>query len=212
MSGAPPLEPLAPGNFDRAWNDPPLFSYSSSATSQAGATKLTKRIGFPASANVSIVGQDPTAPPSLHDAGAKPPSCCVPPPPSDSTIVRESSSASSAKVCLATDKLEELLLCLTKENFPPGKATELDKRLSNLVTAHRNNSLGNRVPGLIGDLVEALSNHNIPVALSCFATLSADHGGDSGNAQWMIALRHLVTKVEEQHAKEESKEAITAPL
>ena len=24
----PPLQPLAPGNFDRAWNDPPLFSYN----------------------------------------------------------------------------------------------------------------------------------------------------------------------------------------
>ena len=24
----PPIQPLAPGNFDRAWNDPPLFSYN----------------------------------------------------------------------------------------------------------------------------------------------------------------------------------------
>ena len=23
-----PIQPLAPGNFDRAWNDPPLFSYN----------------------------------------------------------------------------------------------------------------------------------------------------------------------------------------
>ena len=30
----PPAQPLAPGNFDRAWNDPPLFSYSTSATAQ----------------------------------------------------------------------------------------------------------------------------------------------------------------------------------
>ena len=33
-SGPPPAQPLAPGNFDRAWNDPPLFSYSTSSTAQ----------------------------------------------------------------------------------------------------------------------------------------------------------------------------------
>ena len=30
----PPAQPLAPGNYDRAWNDPPLFSYSTSAAAQ----------------------------------------------------------------------------------------------------------------------------------------------------------------------------------
>jgi hypothetical protein len=33
-----------PGNFDRAWNDPPLFSYKS--TSQ-GPNKLNKRVNHP---------------------------------------------------------------------------------------------------------------------------------------------------------------------
>ena len=46
---------LAPGNFDKAWNDPSLFSYSVSSTPQAvGSRLLTKRVGFSS---------------SLHDAG-----------------------------------------------------------------------------------------------------------------------------------------------
>ena len=65
-------QPLAPGNFDKAWNDPPLFSYSVSSTPQAGGSRLlTKRVGFPSS-HPPPPGQDPTAPPKLHDTGAKP--------------------------------------------------------------------------------------------------------------------------------------------
>jgi len=219
-----PMEILAPGNYDRAWNDPPLFSYSSSSTSQpGGGNRLTKRVGFPASNNLPTTGQDPTAPPSLSDAGAKPPPCIMPPPPCmlppppSSSIppsLPPSSShpmGSTEAPSLSSEQLEELLGKLTKEYFGEDKAAELDKRLSHLVTSHRNNTLGTRIPGLVGKLVESLRDGNIQDTQSSFTTLSADHGGESGNAQWMIALRHLVTKVQEKHCKEE-KEAITAPL
>ena len=42
--GAPPAQPLAPGNYDRAWNDPPLFSYSTSATAQPVTANRSYRL------------------------------------------------------------------------------------------------------------------------------------------------------------------------
>lgn len=44
-----------PGNYDRSWNDPPLFSYASgtqtSTESKKVVNKLNKRVGFPSSNN-----------------------------------------------------------------------------------------------------------------------------------------------------------------
>lgn len=212
---APPLQPLAPGNFDRAWNDPPLFSYSSSQGQPGAGSRLTKRVGFPAASTAPPLptGQDPTAPPSLHDAGAKPPPCLLPPPPS---ILPPATSlapplAPPPEASLSTEELSCLLGELTQQHFSLDKAAELQKRFATLLLAHGSGALGHRIPPLLAKLVTALSESNITVAESCFTTLSADHGGESGNAQWMVALRHLVTKVQEQH-KEGQEKAITAPL
>ena len=46
--------PPRPGNYERSWNDPPLFSYGSATQSleqarKQGANKLNKRVEFPSS-------------------------------------------------------------------------------------------------------------------------------------------------------------------
>ena len=50
-SGPPPTV-LRPGNYDRAWNDPPELS--SAAQSGTAIHKLNKRIGFPVSQSGSV--------------------------------------------------------------------------------------------------------------------------------------------------------------
>ena len=44
MDGGDQKEEPRPGNFDRAWNDPPLFSYKPAAQ---GPNKLNKRVMHP---------------------------------------------------------------------------------------------------------------------------------------------------------------------
>lgn len=49
-----------PGNYDRSWNDPPLFSYASGTQNSAdvkkqGANRLNKRVEFPSLSNNSNV-------------------------------------------------------------------------------------------------------------------------------------------------------------
>ena len=43
LSGkAVPSIPIAPGNFDRAWNDPPQFSYNDSTGHQKPGSRLNR--------------------------------------------------------------------------------------------------------------------------------------------------------------------------
>jgi hypothetical protein len=39
-----------PGNFDRAWNDPPLFSYKANGQPPTTGPKLNKRVMYPVTA------------------------------------------------------------------------------------------------------------------------------------------------------------------
>jgi len=114
---------------------------------------------------------------------------------------------------LNADDLEETLTRLTETHFDPVKAKEIGKRLDGLVAAYRTDTLGIRIPVLLARLLETLGDGDSTGAEASFTTLSADHGGEPGNAQWMVALRHLVSKVSEEKRKEKSEEkAVTAPL
>jgi len=223
----PPLQPLAPGNFDRAWNDPPLFSYNPGTAQPGAGNRLTRRVGFPSSTSSTPLpsGTDPTAPPSLHDAGAKPPPSMLPPPPplmnpSPSATAAATYSHSSNTVTpestesvLDANALEDKLARLTQNHFDSAKAKEIGKRLDGLVAAYKAQTLGARIPVLLTKLLTSLENNDVKAAEASFTTLSADHGGEPGNAQWMVALRHLVSKVSEEEKKNVAeKEIIATPL
>lgn len=223
----PPLQPLAPGNFDRAWNDPPLFSYNPGTAQPGAGNRLTRRVGFPSSTTAAPLpsGTDPTAPPSLHDAGAKPPPSMLPPPP---PLMNPSPSASAAPTyshstdtvtpesivpLLDANALEDKLSILTQTHFDSVKSKEIGKRLDGLVAAYKAQTLGVRIPVLLTKLLISLENNDVKAADSSFTTLSADHGGEPGNAQWMVALRHLVSKVPEEEKKNVAeKEIFSTPL
>merc|ERR1719167_2199452 len=92
MSTPPPPPDPRPGCYDRAWNDPPLFSYhntevgSSSTASGSQPQKFNKRVEFPSSTTgVKDHLHSPRkgAGPEPSSSTARPLSAVLPPPPAN---------------------------------------------------------------------------------------------------------------------------------
>jgi len=205
MSGGPPAQPLAPGNYDKAWNDPPLFSYSaSSAPPTGGGRLLTKRVGFPSS-HPPPPGLDPTAPPMLHDAGAKPPPSSLPPPPPTahlSTPSSPNSTAGCAPDAPTNISVEETVATyeeLMKTYLPPEKYQSINTKLSVMFNAWKEGGLNSRLQVLVAEVGSKLSSKDLGGAEASYVVLSADYGGEIG-AQWVLAIRHIITAVREEHS------------
>jgi len=167
MSGGPPAQPLAPGNYDKAWNDPPLFSYSaSSAPPTGGGRLLTKRVGFPSS-HPPPPGQDPTAPPMLHDAGAKPPSSCLPPPPPTALLDTLPSpsfttvSAPDAPTNISVDDTVAIYQDLMKTYLSPEKYQSINTKLSVMFNAWKEGGLNSRLQMLVSEVGSKLSSRDL---------------------------------------------------
>ena len=219
--GPPPTlaQPLAPGNYDKAWNDPPLFSYS--AGPQGGSTRqqLNKRIGFPTS-QPPPPGQDPTAPPKLHDAGAKPPSSGLPPPPPSSILFHpppvslsgdNSITTSLALPSVTVDDTAQVFTELTKSYLEARKCEDINKRLAVMFTAWREGKLNPRIQTLVAEVGHKLSIADVSGAEASFDVLSADYGGEVG-AQWVLAVRHVISAAKEKNSENVVEEGVTQPL
>jgi len=215
---AVPAAPLAPGNDAKAWNDPPLFSYSTSSAPGGQSRLLTKRVGFPTS-QPPPPGQDPTAPPKLHDAGAKPPSSSLPPPPPCSgnlapplvapfgEVPEKSTNVTTVSVDAIVTMFEEL----TKSYLEPRKCEDINKRLCVMFKAWKEEKLNPRIQTLVAEVGAKLSSGDVTGAEACFVVLSADYGGEIG-AQWVLAVRHLLTAMKEKHGGSATEEGLTQPL
>jgi len=82
-----------------------------------------------------------------------------------------------------------------------------------VVEQDQDGRLGERAKRLLLATLDRLQAEDVAGAVENFTILSADHGGDHGNAQWMVALRHLVRMVEEDlGGNEQHEQPITAPL
>lgn len=220
---APPSVPLAPGNYDRAWNDPPLFSYSQSAsgapTNSTGRTALNKRVGFPSGGPSSLPAS--SGPPRLHDAGAKPPSSMLPgppqggmpPPPVAHIDTTKNTIEDPVTVIKTCDEVEVTLSKIARENFPTKKCDDLLVRLSVLFSAWRSDTLKPRVKILISEISSLLDEdvERLCDADQKLVTLSADHGSEANNTTWILAVRHILLKLREGQQKGEIA-AVTAPL
>jgi len=220
MSGGPPpsgpAQPLAPGNFDKAWNDPPLFSYSVSSTPQAGGSRLlNKRVGFPSS-HPPPPGQDPTAPPKLHDAGAKPPSSCLPPPPpaAHGNVPLPSSSVSESvdqSATISIDDTKAIYEELMKTYLSPEKYKTISAKLSVMFKAWQDGALNPRLQALVAEVGSKLTSKDQAGAEASYVVLSADYGGEIG-AQWVLAIRHIITAVSEELREAGQEAGVTKPL
>lgn len=224
------VEPLAPGNYDRAWNDPPLFSYSDSSSVQLSRpkTSLNKRVGFPTSQPPPLSNQSAShLPPKLHDAGARPAlsslpppppgmSSLPPPPPGPSVCIGPPPplvpSCESREVSQDHDIVLEKLHGLVDRNFDDmTKQVAHKKRLAAMSSAWKEGRLTARLIGLVSDLSSSLEHDDWEAAEKWLTTMSADYGGEC--SAWIISVRHLVNAVKEKHKGDVVKpEVITAPL
>jgi len=216
-------EPLAPGNYDRAWNDPPLFSYSDSSSVQLSRSKtaLNKRVGFPSSQPLPLNQSTGSAlPPKLHDAGARPEMTGLPPPPPSVCIGPPPPRQAPPPTILACEPQEPVdhdtvmkqLRGLVERNFnDTTKQTAHNKRLAAMSAAWTEGRLSARITGLVSQLSTSLEDNDWAAAEKFLTTLSADYGGEC--SAWIISVRHLINVVKEKHEGEVIQpQVITAPL
>jgi len=214
--GPPPAQPLAPGNFDRAWNDPPMFSYSTSATAQPiTANRLNKRIAFPTNQSQAPVpgsGQDPTAPPKLYDAGMKPPpGSILPPPPSIMTPAPPSSTSSSSSDEIDVDAIEKNFEQLVIQNMTESARCDFTKRLKVLFSAWRQGTYNIKIQTDLRDIAQSLMDNNMSAAEERFTILSADWSSVIGPSN-ILVIKKLINVVKEQSENVNTENAVTKPL
>jgi len=217
----PPAQPLAPGNFDRAWNDPPLFSYSTSSTAQPiTANRLNKRVAFPTNQSQAPApgsGQDPTAPPKLYDAGMKPPSGSILPPPPPTILCPTSSDPVSDKnsdsvADMNIDIIEKQFEDLVNRFIVKNQREDVQKRLNSLFTSWRQGSYNVNVRQLLFDVGHSLTEDDVTSAEAKLTILSADWSSLIGPANILI-VKKLVNCAKEHFKKQDdSKNAVTKPL
>ncbi len=150
-----------PGYYDRAWNDPPLFSYSSTSTASGATkpanTKLNKRVAFPGSGanpppppagqnqgnlNAAMPPPPPLASSSgpLHDAGAKPKAVMAAPPPV--------SAKSGATPPVSSKPSEESVT----------EVIDLDKVVKDLTDALGKSTLGDKRKADVGKRIDVMAD------------------------------------------------------
>lgn len=219
-----PAEPLAPGNYDRSWNDPPLFSYTESCQqqSQHSGPKLSKRVGFP-SAQLSQQNQQtksekgpsllhdagakpsslnsalPPPPPRLHDAGDKPPegSCRPAPPPPIAMPVQHNNNTESNSVEDEQEDVNKVELCDTLKS---GASRYCGSKSTDVIKRLSLMEKSLTSDSLSPRIVRLL--HEIGKAIERENCMEAERkittlsADHSGEcAQWIIALRHILTSM-----------------
>ena len=212
-----------PGNFDRAWNDPPLFSYTSTSAKeqQAQSTRLNKRVGFPgvgapplptsAGGGISKEAGPPLAGegldnPKLHDAGAKPSAASLPPPPpmmskpppATKSTAEEvpTTSESSAKDDVAIeDVMTGLREALEASSLDDRKAKDIKKRLDAMEGKWRSGALNDKVHAGLAGISSALKAGDPESAEKTQLALVVDWPSLCGT--WMVGIKHLIANVKE---------------
>jgi len=217
-----PAAPIAPGNFDRAWNDPPLFSYNESSNQQAQTTglKLNKRVGFPTTLPPPPQGGESSGPPRLHDAGCKPLTSSIlpppppgaallpppslgpgslPPPPACGQVEKMDDSPEIDKTAIC-DKLKELATV-----YCSSKSADICKRIGLMEKSWGSPSFSPRIGQILADFCSSLESKNLAEADRRLTTLGADYAGEC--AGWIIGLRHILTSAKEQNPVEAPSES-----
>lgn len=190
MDGPPPGP--RPGSHDRAWNDPPLFSYSSGAGTSG---KLNKRVGFPSS---QLPPPSPTSgavPPTLPLSVKPPPSSDLAPPPQ--AAVSGSLAASGAGGHVDQGDYEDpqpivvrlgSVIDSISGDLGQRKADDLKKRISVMETKW--GSLNPEMRRGIHAVSEHLTNQEFAKAEKIQKTLMVDWPSLCGT--WMVGVKHVI--------------------
>lgn len=199
-----------PGNWDRAWNDPPLFSYKSDSKPPAAGLKLNKRVHHPVesapppiSGNGGIVA---SGPPRLHDAGAKSvdPSNLPPPPASNpgaaslgNSSAKKSGGSSNVTDQVVTEedrgKAVETIRALHQSletKIDSRKFQDIKKRLDTMESKWQDGSLTYPVERSLVMLAIHLESSNYDEADKLQRKLMVDWPSLCGT--WLVGIKHLI--------------------
>lgn len=201
------MDPLRPGNFDRAWNDPPEFSYNDKPVNNpddgdkaASKIKLNKRVEFPSSLSTKPPLNPSNAPPpimgKLSDAGARPmmdSSVSLPPPPklnsssnNSSKIIKEDEeSVDSVDVDVVVNNLEK---ALDKLDIDAKKKGDISKRIK-MMKAKWNNFNQPLQTGMF-KIADDLTNERSDSALKIQTQLMVNW--PSLCNPWLVGIKQLI--------------------
>ncbi|KAI9557480.1 steroid receptor R activator 1-like protein [Daphnia sinensis] len=196
-----------PGNHDRAWNDPPIFSYQQGAlsgdtkpeenvTGSSRRTPLNKRIAFPLTGGIL----KPTTTVTPPHIGLPPP--CLPLPISASANLAEASNDQSSKSALETRELLELSLQKISNILHDSlmtyveteKQEDFNKRLQNLYTSWRDGKLNADIRQRLTIISDSLEVKDFVKAENVRVALAVDYTADC--ASWIMVIKNIITQME----------------
>lgn len=197
-----------PGNHDRAWNDPPLFSYSSQPDGESkDCLKLNKRVGFPTqgAAKDKTEGDDvidkALKPAQLHDAGARPVGTDPPPPPPPSLsssvkpvvaeVVKDEEPSASVE-----EVVKKLNAYLSSTSLEERKKQDIKKRIGMMEKKWLEGELNNDVQRGMAKIAQLLEDGDAKAAEKIQLTLIVDWPALCGT--WIVGIKHLIANAKNQ--------------
>ncbi|XP_006818738.1 steroid receptor RNA activator 1-like isoform X2 [Saccoglossus kowalevskii] len=197
-----------PGNPDRGWNDPPMFSYSIENNAQKSPRRniLNKRVGH----NLTTPAEKSTGLPAAVGLSTNP---TMPPPslplssqPSIQPSVQPSVQPSSAEIteteCDSSNQTETSNLqedCLIKfrevlskcQEFIKSKvADDINKKLNILSDMWKQSILSPEVQNKTYQLSQALSRSEYDKANDIHIAMMVDHVSEV--SQWIVGVKRLI--------------------
>jgi len=198
--------PIAPGNYDRAWNDPPLFSYNEGSGQAKQPHKLNRRAAYPMTSSGPSPPTNQNLPPLV--SGMPPAPACglvgtksppiggmPPPPPQSETSPPKDSTAqpSNDDTNLSLDQIYAKLQALIDENCSD-KSGDLTKRLDMMKKSLSTESnVTKTILSILSQYVQLIERKDLVLAERKLTNLGADYPGEC--ATWIICLRHLLAAV-----------------
>ena len=191
MSAPPPPPPdPRPGCYDRAWNDPPLFSYQNTE-SNLSAAKLNKRVGFPASGPPPSTSS--SAATSRPLSAAPLPTSNLPPPPKASATSAAQDSKPNyqpGQVPAADEVVAKLhdVIANNASEMGDKKTEDIKKRVGLMQTKW--DSLNDHIKLGMSALAESLLESRFDQAEKMQKNLVVDWPSECGT--WMVGIRVLI--------------------
>ncbi|XP_064078993.1 steroid receptor RNA activator 1-like isoform X2 [Macrobrachium nipponense] len=213
------MDPIGPGNHERAWNDPPKFAFNSSGSSgsinPSGRRRLlNKRVPVPIGASP---GTSPLPPPPPLKPGDGPPVGSPPlgsphiKPPTDMQLSERTVFSPKSHGSVVTenrnprDKLQEVETSFTNslerisEQLKDNVREEIVKRFDVMKTMWLEGKLNDVVQDRLVTLSKALNEENFDEAWAVHQGLIVDF--TSMCSPWMIGIKTLVAESRNEKQK-----------
>ncbi|EFX89230.1 steroid receptor RNA activator 1-like protein [Daphnia pulex] len=193
-----------PGNHDRAWNDPPVFSYQQGDAkpeengNTAKKTLLNKRVAFPLSGG-STTSQTPAT--SLPPIGLPPPAVNLTTSPQSTSVLLPSEKPSGTPMMETREQLESSLATVSRilvdslTNYVESeKQEDFNKRLQHLFSNWKDGKLNLDVRQRLETMCTSLEKREFTKAENVRVALAVDYTSEC--ASWIMVIKNIVTQME----------------